>query len=372
MVNKERLINRFIEYVKTDSESYSEKDFADRLFSDLESLGFEVSYDKAGEVIGSNCKGNIIGRLQGTVDGETILFSGHMDTVTLGIGIKPLINEEMIYTDGTTILGGDDKAGIAGIIEAIMMLKENNIDYLTIEVVFTICEEVGLLGSKNLDYSKIESKKGFILDSSGEIGIVAIKGPAQDNLKVKIFGKSAHAGVAPETGISAIEIASRAIANMKLLRIDENTTANIGTILGGKVTNIVCPEVFIEAEARSTVEESLDMQTKHMVETFEKVASDMNGKVEIKVTRSYGAFSVNKDEEIIRHLDKACKNANLELKLVSSGGGSDTNIFNGKGIKSVNLSSGERKPHTLEEHIYIKDLLNIAFIVKEVIEVARK
>ncbi|MGL5067150.1 MAG: M20/M25/M40 family metallo-hydrolase [Sarcina sp.] len=368
MTNKERLINRFIEYVKIDSESYSEKEFATRLFKDLEDVGFEVSYDNSGEKIGSNCKGNIIAKIKGTAEGETILFSGHMDTVTPGIGIKPIIKDDMICTDGTTILGGDDKAGIAGIIEAILVLKENSEKYPGIELVFTVAEEVGLLGSKNLDYSKIEAKKGFILDSSGDVGTVTIKGPAQDNIKVKIIGKPAHAGVAPETGISAIQIAANAISNMKLLRIDENTTANIGVINGGKVTNIVCPEVFIDAEARSTVEESLDLQTKHMVETFKEYAEKMGGQAEVKVTRSYGAFSVNEDEEIIKHIEKACNTAKLDMKLVASGGGSDTNIFNGKGIVAVNLSSGERKPHTLEEHIFIKDLINISELVQAIIK----
>ena len=370
MTNRERLINRFIEYVKIDSESYCEKDFADRLFSDLEEVGFEVNYDNCGEKIGSNCTGNIIAKLNGNAEGETILFSGHMDTVTPGKGIKPILKEDMICTDGTTILGGDDKAGIAGIIEAILVLKENNEKYPSIELVFTIAEEVGLLGSKNLDYSQLKAKKGFILDSSGDVGTVTIKGPAQDNIKVKIIGKPAHAGVAPETGISAIQIAANAIANMNLLRIDENTTANIGVINGGKVTNIVCPEVFIDAEARSTIEESLDKQTKHMVDTFTEYAQKMGGQAEVKVTRSYGSFSVDENEAIIKHIEKACENSSLEMKLVASGGGSDTNIFNGKGIVSVNLSSGERKPHTLEEHIFIKDLINISEIVQAIIKEA--
>lgn len=372
MTNRQRLIDRFMNYVKIDSESFSEKEFAKKLFSDLESLGFEVSYDQAGEVVGSNCQGNIIAKLKGNTKGETVLFSGHMDTVTPGKGIKPIIKDDIICTDGTTILGGDDKAGIAGIIEAITVLKETGEKFADIELAFTICEEVGLLGSKNLDYSKITAKKAFILDSSSDVGAVTIKGPAQDNLKVKILGKPAHAGVAPEMGISAIEIAARAISNMKLLRIDENTTANIGTINGGKVTNIVCPEVIIEAEARSTVESSLDNQTKHMVDIFKKYASEMGGQVEINVSRSYGSFSVDKNEEIIKDLENVCENTGLTLNLVASGGGSDTNIFNGKGIKAVNLSSGERKPHTLEEHIYIKDLLNISQIVMGIIKNARK
>lgn len=371
MTNKERLINRFVEYVKIDSESFNEKCFAKKIFEDLKILGFEVEYDNAGSKVNSNCKGNIIAKLKGNVKGETILFSAHLDTVSPGKNINPIITQDIIKTDGKTILGGDDKAGIAGIIEAITVLKETKETFSDIEIVFTICEEVGLLGSKNLDYSKITAKKAFVLDSSGDIGTVTIKGPAQDNLKVKIFGKSAHAGVAPESGISAIEIAAKAISSMNLLRIDKDTTANIGVINGGKATNIVCPEIEIIAEARSTVAEKLDIQTKHMVETFEKYAKEAGGESQIIVTRSYGEFNISDDAKIVKDLKNVCRNMDLELKLIASGGGSDTNIFNGKGIEAVNLSCGERMPHTLDEHIYTKDLVDVANIVIEIIKNAR-
>lgn len=367
MINKDRVLKRFLEYIQIDSESYSEGVFAERLTKDLKELGLEVEFDNAGTVVGSDT-GNLIARLKGTVEGEPILFSGHMDTVAPGKGIKPIIKDGIIYSDGTTILGGDCKAGIAAIIEALTAIKENNIQHPTIEVVFSIAEEVGICGAKNLDYSKISSKNCYVFDTSGDIGSITIKGPAQDKLFIKIFGKSSHAGVCPEEGISAIQIASEAIANMKLLRIDENTTANIGVINGGKVTNIVCPEVTIEAETRSTVLESLEAQTAHMVETFEKAAEKFGGKVEIKVKRVFGQFVIDEKDEIVTRAKKAMATLNIKGVTVSSGGGSDTNIFNGKGIKTVNLSSGERKPHTLEEYFKIEDL---EIMSKLIIELAR-
>ncbi len=200
----------------------------------MEKIGLEVYMDDAGEKVGSN-SGNLIGKLRGNTDGETILFSAHMDTVSPGIGIKPIIKDGVIYSDGTTILGGDDKAGIAAILEAIEIIVENNIPHGDIEVVFSIFEEGGLFGAKNLDYTKLNAKVGFVLDSGGEPGQIIVQGPAQNKINAKFIGKEAHAGVAPENGISAIQIAAEAISNMKLLRIDEETTANIGYILVGQL-----------------------------------------------------------------------------------------------------------------------------------------
>ncbi|ATD55368.1 M20/M25/M40 family metallo-hydrolase [Clostridium chauvoei] len=367
MINKDRVLKRFLDYVQIDSESYKEGTFAKRLAKDLEELGLEVEFDKAYEVVKSDT-GNLIARLKGNREGEPILFACHMDTVTPCTNIKPIIKDGIIYSDGTTVLGGDDKGGIAAIIEALTVIKENNIKHPTIEIVFTIAEEVGIYGAKNLDYSKIESKSAFIFDTSGDIGTIVIKGPAQDKLLVKIKGKSAHAGVCPEDGISAIQIASEAIANMKLLRIDENTTANIGKINGGVATNIVCPEVIIEAETRSTVIESLEKQTAHMIETFENAAKKFGGEVEISVNRLFGQFVIDENDEIVNKAKKALKAIGIEGKTTSTGGGSDTNVFNGNGLKAINLSSGERKPHTLEEHMKIEDL---EILSKLIVELAR-
>ena len=362
MINKERVLKRFLEYVQINSESYSEGEFANVLSQELREIGLDVEIDNAGEIVGCNT-GNIIARLQGNVDGEAILFSCHMDTVAPGKNIKPIVKNGIVYSDGTTILGGDDKGGIASIVEALTVIKEKNIKHPTIELVFTIAEEVGLYGSKNIDYSKLTAKKGYIFDTSGDPGVIITKGPAQDKILVKITGKPAHAGVAPENGISAIQIASDAINNMKLLRIDENTTANIGKILGGTAVNIVCPEVIIEAEARSTIEECLDAQTKHMIEEFKKSTSKFGGSIEISTDRLYGPFVVDENDEVVKQAKRAFKSLGINATTKSSGGGSDTNIFNCNGIKAVNLASGERNPHTLEESMNIEDLYTVSKVV---------
>lgn len=362
MINEERVLKRFLKYVQIDSESYNERQFARVLSDELIDIGLEVEIDNSGDIVGSNT-GNIIARLKGNTEGDAILFSCHMDTVAPGKNIKPIIKDGVIYSDGTTILGGDDKGGIASIVEALTVIKENNIKHPTIELVFTIAEEVGLYGSKNIDYSKLTAKKGYIFDTSGDPGIVVIKGPAQDKISVKITGKPAHAGVAPENGVSAIQIAAEAINNMKLLRIDENTTANIGTISGGTAVNIVCPEIKIEAEARSTVVECLDAQTKHMIEEFEKAAIRFCGSVEFNVERLYGPFVIEETDEVVQQAKRAFESLGIKAETKSSGGGSDTNIFNCNGIKAVNLASGERNPHTLQESVKIEDLYTVSRVV---------
>ncbi|WP_053954831.1 M20/M25/M40 family metallo-hydrolase [Inediibacterium massiliense] len=367
MINEERIVNAFLEYVQIDSPTRKEGNFAKFITKELEALGFSVHIDDAGEKTGSDT-GNVIARLEGNKEVEPILFSCHMDTVDPSVGIKPIIKDGVIYSDGTTILGGDDKAGIAAVIEALKVVKEKNIEHGPIEVVFSIFEEGGLFGAKNLDYTKIQAKKAFILDSGGEPGEIIVKGPAQDKIHAKIIGKSAHAGVAPEEGISAIEVASKAISMMKLLRIDEETTANIGSIEGGKATNIVCPEVVIQAEARSLNNEKLDKQTAHMVDCFKKAAKEYGAKAEVEAKRMYSAFKIDENDEIVNIVKKACQNLGIHPSIQSSGGGSDTNIFNGNGLKAVNLGIGERKPHTLEEHLKIEDLVKSSKLVLEIIQ----
>ncbi|WP_331722126.1 M20/M25/M40 family metallo-hydrolase [Alkalithermobacter thermoalcaliphilus] len=371
MVNKDRIVNEFIELVKIDSPSSKEEKIAKVLVEKLEKLGFEVVIDDAGTKVGGQT-GNVIATLKGTRPGKKILFSAHMDTVSPGEGVNPIIDEEngIIKSDETTVLGADDKGGIAAILEGIRILKEKNEDHGDIQVVFSIWEEGGLFGAKYLDYSKIDAEYAFVLDSGGSPGEIIVKGPAQDKIDVKIIGKPAHAGVAPEEGVSAIMVAARAIENMKLLRIDEDTTANIGIVKGGIATNIVMPELEIKAESRSLVDEKLDMQTKHMVETFKKAAEDSNAQVEINVERMYGAFNISEDDEIITMLKKAFENMGVKSYITSTGGGSDTNILNSNGIKAVNLGIGMKKPHTLQEYIAIEDLVKSAQMVYEIIKQA--
>lgn len=366
MVNQERVVQNFMQYVQISSPTKSEKEFADFLKNELESLGLSVRIDDTMEQTGSDT-GNLLATLKGDGQGEPIIFSCHMDTVSPGIGIKPILEDGVIRSDKTTILASDDKAGIAAIIEAIQVLKENNLPHGDIHLAFSVFEEGGLNGAKALDYSQFGARHAFVLDSGGDPGQIIIQGPAQDKINFRVKGRAAHAGVAPEEGISAIVIAAEAIANMKLLRIDKETTANIGRIEGGSVTNIVPEEVYVTSEARSLQDAKLEAQSKHMMECFENAAKKYGGSVEIEHNRMYSSFQVDPEDDIVKNAITACKNIGLEPFTQATGGGSDTNIINGKGIRAVNLGIGERKAHSLEEHIYVKDLVNVSKLVLEII-----
>lgn len=369
MINKQRLISELIELVQIGSPSSKEGAVAKVLINKLEQLGFNVYVDDAGVKSGGEI-GNVIATLKGNKSGKAVLFSAHMDTVSPAEGIKPIVDEVngIIKSDGTTVLGSDDKGGIAAILEAMRIIKENNIEHSDIQIVFSIWEEGGLFGAKYLDYSKINADFAFVLDGGGSPGKIIVKAPAQDSIEVKIKGKPAHAGVSPEEGISAIMVASRAIENMKLLRVDEETTANIGTIKGGIATNIVMPNIEILAEARSLDNSKLDIQTQHMVDTFKQAGEYFGAEMEIKTTRMYDAFNVDENDEIVNVLKKVFNKMNIESTVVSTGGGSDTNILNANGIKAVNLSVGMEKAHTLEEYIAIADLMNSARMVVEIVK----
>lgn len=366
-MNKERLINDFLEMVKIPSLSKSEATFAIYLEKKLKTLGLETYVDNAGEKCEGNT-GNILARLKANAKLPTVLFGAHMDTVVPGENINPQIKEGFIYSDGTTILGADDKAGIAAILEAVRTITENNIPHGDIELAFTIAEEGGLYGAKYLDYSWINAKTAFILDSSGDIGNVIVQGPAQMKIFATINGKAAHAGVAPELGISAIQVASRAINNMKLLRVDEETTANIGTISGGTATNIVCDSVELKIEARSLKKEKVQNQINHMVDCIEKACNDFSTTCDIRTELNYPPFKVDMDADIIKIIDKAAKSIGISPVFTSTGGGSDTNIFNANGVNALNLAIGMNDVHTTKENIAIDSIIKSSNLLVEIIK----
>ncbi|WP_027340033.1 M20/M25/M40 family metallo-hydrolase [Halonatronum saccharophilum] len=355
-MDKERIVNNFMELVKIDSISKEEGNVAKHLKKVLEELGLEVVEDNAGDIVGGET-GNLIAKLAGDDSRPTIMLSAHMDTVTPGKGIEPVIEDGVIYSKGDTILGSDDKAGIISILEAIRVIKENDMDHGNIEVVFTICEEVGLLGAKNLSHNLIDADYGVAFDSGGDIGSIIVQAPAQDKINVKVIGKAAHAGMNPSAGINAIKVASVALSNMKLGQIDDETTANIGVIKGGKATNIVPDLVELEGESRSLDVKKLDKQTKHMCNIFKKAAKKYKAKVEIDVDRMYPAYDLSRNDPVVELAIKAAKKVGVKPVLMPTGGGSDANIFNGKGIPTINTSVGMNDVHTTGENIKVDDLL---------------
>jgi len=368
-VNQERLINEFLELVKVDSETKEEANIAKILHQKFSELGLEVIEDNAKNKTehGAN---NLICNLKGNKHADPIFFTAHMDTVTPGKNIKPKIVNEYIQSDGTTILGADDKAGIAVLLEVIQVLKEQNKEYGDIQFVITVGEESGLAGAKAIDHSLLHASYGYALDSDGPVGNIVIEAPYQSKIFTKVYGKSAHAGVAPEKGISAITVAAKAIAKMNLGRIDEETTANIGYFKGGKETqtNVVCDYVEIVSEARSLKKEKLMDVTNNIQTTFEQVASKYGGRAEVEIKEMYPGFQHKKDDPVVQIAQHAAKKLELPRQLLKSGGGSDANIFNGYGIPTANLAVGYEYIHTTKERIHIDHLCNLTKLVLRIID----
>jgi tripeptide aminopeptidase len=376
MINQERIKHLLLELVQIDSTSRKERKVAERVKRICEELGAEVETDDAGAAVGGDT-GNVIARFPGTIPGaDPIMMSAHMDTVVPGEGVKPVVEGDIIRTDGSTVLGGDDKSGISVIIETIRCLQEQKIPHAPIDAVFSICEEVGLLGAKHLDLSKVRAKYGIVFDSD-DPGFLFTKGPSANHFEFTIHGLESHAGVAPESGISAIEIAAEAIAAMKLGRIDEETTANIGVIRGGEATNIVTNLVTLRGEARSRSEEKLEAHTRHIIQCLEDAAArrevtvdgvTTRARVESHVTREYHAMDVADDSRVVQLVQQAAARMGLEVKTLASGGGCDANIFNRRGIECANLGTGMRAIHTVKEWLDVKDMYASAEMTLEIMK----
>lgn len=372
-VNKTRLIDEFIELIKIDSETKNETKIAKVLKEKFTDLGLDVIEDDSKKITGHGA-GNIICNLKGTVPNmDTIYFTAHMDTVVPGKGINPSIQNGYIVSDGTTILGADDKAGIAAILEAVRLLKEQKINHGDLQFIITVGEESGLIGARALDPSYLKAKYGYALDSTGSVGDIVIEAPTQARITTVINGKTAHAGISPEEGISAITIAAKAISKMPLGRIDEETTANIGRFEGGRQTNIVCDYVEILAEARSLSPKKIDIQIKKMKEAFLSTAEQFGGSAQIDVQIMYPGFQQSAEDEVVKIAKKAANKIGRQSRLIKSGGGSDANIIAGFGVPTVNLAVGYEEIHTTKERIAVDELIKITeFITAIVHETAVK
>lgn len=375
MIDQERLKKLLIELIKIDSLSRKEYDVAMRLKREMEELGAKVSIDDAGDKVGGNV-GNLIAHFSGTAPKATpILLSAHMDTVVPGEGIVPILDGDIVRTDGRTVLGGDDKSGVAIICEVLRVIKENSLPCSDVDVLFTICEEAGLIGAKYLDVNRLRARTGLVLDSDS-VGFLFIKAPAANRMEFHVHGLEAHAGVCPEKGVNAIKVASEGIAQMSLGRIDYETTANIGVIEGGAAVNIVPNSVILKGEARSHSQEKLDRQTQHMLrclqdaaarQTLELPGGRFTAKVEAKIERDYDRMDVPEGAPIVQLVREAAKNLRLEIKTLATGGGCDANVLNQKGLEVANLSTGMREIHTVKEWLDLKDLNFSAQVVLEVL-----
>ncbi len=367
-VNRQRMIDLFFSLVQIDSPSKKEVDVALFIEKLLAGTGAKVWQDDAGEKIGGNC-GNLHIRIPARKSGSgAVLFSAHMDTVMPGLGIKPRLDGNVIRSDGTTVLGADDKAGVTAILEMLQCIHESEMPHGPIEVIFDVAEEIGLMGANVVDLSQVEAKFAIVLDGE-EMDQIIYKSPSANRMLYEIEGIAAHAGMRPENGISAIEVFAEAVSNMKLGRLDEETTANIGTVESGRATNIVADHLTARAEVRSHSVEKLEAQTKAMSEAFNRAVAKFERMIDGQlrravfkesIKREFKAMHVPTDSIPFQIVSEAGHTLGLDMKPLAIGGGTNANVYNEKGLPAVVIGCGMKEEHTTSEHVLVDDLVKAA------------
>ena len=354
-MDRDRVLNRFLDYVRTDSVPTLEGPMFRAITQELDAAGIPWETDDAGDAVGGEV-GNIIAHLPGTAEAAAIMFNAHMDTVAQGIGVQPDIQDGIVLAHDSAILGADDKAAVAALMEAALLFQSGQHAYPPTDMVFTICEEIGLLGAAHLDRSTVRARLGFVLDSTGPVGGIVTGAPSHDQIQIVMHGTAAHAGANPQDGVNAIALAAQAIARLPWGRLDEETTANVGIIRGGDAGNVVPARVEIRAEARSHDHTKLEQVVRDVCQAFEQAAQAGGGHVEVEVKRAYEAYRLTEEDAPVRIARAAARHIGREPRLGLTGGGSDASIFNATGLSIVVVSVGYEHPHTPQERIRVDDL----------------
>jgi tripeptide aminopeptidase len=349
MINQERLVNTFCELVKIDSPSEEEEAIAQHLTGELVRLGFTVDRDAYGNLIASE---------EGA---DPLMLSAHMDTVEPGRSIKPQVVGDRIESDGTTILGGDCKAGLAAIMESLESRAEEGTPRRPVQVVFTRNEEIGLVGAANLDYSMIKCKEAVVFDGNGPVNTITGASPTYMSFDIKITGRGAHAGVEPEKGLSAIRIASEIIADLPQGRLDEETTFNVGLIAGGTVRNAVPVEASFGGEFRSRNTETVDLLRMQVMASLQKAREKYHeATINEEIDMLFQMYNLDPNEPVVRLVTNLLKSQSLEPDIKPSGGGTDANAMRLNGIDCVVVGMSTNEMHTVNEHVIIPDLMATA------------
>lgn len=373
VLNKDRIFEEFKELVAIPCHSTKERQIFEVVKAKLEALGFNVEEDDAASKLDSEC-GNMWAFLPGNKAGATkVLLSGHLDGVEPCGGTTVVRKDGILYSDGTTILGSDDKSGVVAILEGVRMILEENAEHGDIQVLLTIAEEGGVNGSRCMDKSKLNADVGYALDSEGAPGEIIVGAPGQYKYSIKVIGKTAHGGMEPEKGINSVMVAAKALAEVKRYgRIDEETTANIGIINGGIATNIVPALVEIQGDARSRNSEKLIAIRDEIVNTICTAVEKQGAKAEADVVLKYNSFLVDENSKVVELAKDACAQFGFEPNVGLTGGGSDANFINAYGVPCVILGTGMSNVHTVDEYIKEEDLYNSALMVYGILKAAVK
>ena len=366
------VVTLFTELAAIPSPPGEEGAVADRVRAYLAELGLEVSEDDAGIRIGSNA-GNLLCRLPPSTEngGVPIFLCAHLDTVPPSGPLEPVVEDGVVRNAGGTILGADNKAAVAAMLEAVSRILEARRPHAGIELLFTPKEEVGLQGAKAFDAAKLEAETGFVYDQAAPVGDVILGAPYARQIEVTIHGRAAHAGMAPEEGRSAIVAASRAIADLRLGRLDAETTANVGLISGGTAKNIVADRCSFSIDVRSHDEAKLTDLVREMLETITYAAALEQCEAETKMEESYRGYRFARGARPITFACAALERAGVQPRLALTGGGADANVFNERGKECVNLANGMMEIHTPDEHIAVADLERMVEVTLALVDVAR-
>ena len=364
-INSEKLVKTFVELAEIPSPSWHEKNIMNYIIKRFSRLGAECITYRCAE------SQNLLIRFKGNPARSSILLSGHMDTVIPCDRVKAVVTATKISSDGTSVLGSDDKAAIAAFIEAFEYIRKHRIEHGPVEILLTCAEELGLKGIKGFDLSVLKSRYAFVFDSSGNIGRVIVKAPYHSNMKIAIKGKASHAGMAPEKGINAIKVLAEIIAALPSGRIDDESTINVGIIAGGRATNIVPEDAGCSLEVRSIEKKKMLSIEKEVRRTVKTICLKNKAKYKIDRQLEYNGFNVSPDEKITQIVAAAMKRIKITPEFIAMGGGSDTNIINNSHIRAINLSCGMQKIHSTEEFVMIKDLVKCTALVLSLIETVR-
>ena len=369
MVNKERLINEFIKLTKFDSESFNELEIKNYVVKELKKLGLAVKEDNSVNNYkqyssSKNITNNVYAYLKGNVSGKGIIIASHLDTVSPGKNKKAILVNNKITSDGNTVLGADDLSAVASTLEAIKVIKENNLNHKDIELVFFVAEEPFAKGSRHFDYSLLKSDEAYVFDLEGNINNASLAAPSIISFTARINGKSAHAGFNPSLGINSLVILNNALNKIKLGKLDENTTVNIGLINGGTGINIVPDLIEIKGEIRS-LDNDIAISKVKEIETILKIeASVLGGNIDFSYNVEFSAYSVDKNDNIIKRYISAVKKINdKNINLIKTFGGSDNNNLSMHNIKGVVVGNGMRNVHSKEEYILVEDLVDTAKLI---------
>jgi tripeptide aminopeptidase len=360
----------FTELAALPSPPGQERAVADRVLEELRALGLEADEDDAGARIGSTM-GNVYARLEPTADGEPLFLCAHLDTVPPEAAIEPVVEDGVIRNAAGTILGADNKAAVAAMLSGVARVLEERRPHAGIELLFTPMEEVGLVGAYAFDHTRLRARLGYVYDQAAPIGEIILGAPFSQAMEVHFHGRASHAGMFPEEGRSAIAAAAKAIADLRLGRVDDDSTANVGVIRGGTAGNVVPEWCTFVAEARSHNERKLADLVQEMIDAFSFAASATDCEVETTLRKSYRGYRFAKGDPVVRLAGTALRSCGREPTYALSGGAADANVFNERGLACVNLANAMTDIHTPDEHIAVADLEAMVDVTVALVDAAR-